>query len=491
MKMAKDMPGSFQNFINGHWTKAAGDKTFPSINPADTRDVIGEFASADLDDVRRAIDAAHGALPQWKQLSGWARGEFLRKAADILESRLQEVAQAMVRENGKTIAEARGETARGVGLLRYYAAEGVRSIGEVVPSVNPNTLIYTTRAPLGVVSIITPWNFPVAIPIWKTAPALIYGNTVVFKPASVTPHCGVLIAQVFEQAGIPPGVLNLITGGGGTIGAEMVRNEKVHGVSFTGSNPVGRRIANWASERGVKCQLEMGGKNPVLILPDCDLEQATTLTVRGAFAYAGQKCTATSRAIVLDSVYETFVQKLVEKTRALKVGIGKDESTVVPPVVSEEQHKGILAAIERGKREARLLCGGGVPGGDSFANGYFIEPTIFGDVTPDSHLFQDEIFGPVLSLMRARDLDQAIQLANNVRYGLSASIFTRDLNAIQEYVNRIEAGIVKVNGETAGVEPQVPFGGMKESSSHSREQGRAAMEFFTSIKTVYMDRAGL
>jgi len=491
MKMAKEMPGSFQNFINGRWTNAAGDKKFSSINPADTRDVIGEFASADLDDVRRAIDAAHGALPQWRQLSGWARGEFLRKAADILESKLQDVAQAMVRENGKTIAEARGETARGVALLRYYAAEGLRSVGEVVPSVNPNTLIYTTRAPLGVVSIITPWNFPVAIPIWKIAPALIYGNTVVFKPASVTPHCGVLIAQVFEQAGIPPGVLNLITGGGGTLGAEMVRNEKVHGVSFTGSNSVGRRIANWASERGVKYQLEMGGKNPVLILPDCDLEQATTLTVRGAFAYAGQKCTATSRAIVLDSTYDTFVQKLVEKTRALKLGIGKDESTFVPPVVSEEQHKGILAAIEKGKREARLLYGGGVPDGDSFANGYFIEPTIFGDVSPDSHLFQEEIFGPVLSLSRARDLDQAIQLANNVRYGLSASIFTRDLNAIQEYVNRIEAGIVKVNGETAGVEPQVPFGGMKESSSHSREQGRAAMEFFTSIKTVYMDRAGI
>ena len=491
MQKVKEMPGSFQNFINGRWTSATGGKKFSSVNPADTRDVIGEFASADLEDVRRAIDAAHAALPQWRQLSGFARGEFLRKAADILESKLQDVALAMVRENGKTIAEARGETGRGIGLLRYYAAEGVRSIGEVVPSVNPNTLIYTTRAPLGVVSIITPWNFPVAIPIWKIAPALIYGNAVVFKPASITPHCGVLMAQIFEQAGLPAGVLNLITGGGGAIGAEMIQNPKVHGVSFTGSNSVGRRIANWASERGVKYQLEMGGKNPVLVLPDCDLEQATTLTVRGAFGYAGQKCTATSRAIVLDSVYETFVQKLVEKTRGLKLGIGKDEATFVPPVVSEEQHKGILAAIEKGKQEAKLLCGGGVPDGDSFANGYFIEPTIFGDVPPDSELSQEEIFGPVLSLMRARDLDHAIQLANNVRYGLSASIFTRDLNAIQEFVNRIEAGIVKVNGETAGVELQVPFGGMKESSSHSREQGRAAMEFFTSIKTVYMDRAGL
>lgn len=484
------MTDAFRNFINGRWTAAVGGATFPSINPADTRDVVGEFAASAVEDARQAIDAAHEALPKWRNLSAWARGEILRKAADILESRLDEVAHAMVRENGKTIMEARGETARGVALFRYYAAEGVRSVGDVVPSVNSRTMIYTTRVPLGVVSLFTPWNFPIAIPIWKLAPALVYGNTVVFKPATATPHCGVLIARILEDAGIPPGVVNLVTGSGGRVGEELVKNGKVHGISFTGSNAVGRRIAVWAAERGIKFQLEMGGKNPVIVMPDCDVEQALTLTLRGAFGYAGQKCTATSRAILLDSIYDVFAGKLVERAAALKIGPGSDESSVVPPVVSEEQHRSILAAIERGKSEARLLCGGGVPSGDAYKNGFYIEPAIFGDVPAASSLAQEEIFGPVLSLMRARNFDEAIALANDVRYGLSASIFTRDLNAVQDYCSRIEAGVVKVNGETAGLEPQVPFGGMKESSSHSREQGRAAMEFFTSVKTVYIDRAG-
>jgi acyl-CoA reductase-like NAD-dependent aldehyde dehydrogenase len=484
------MADTFHNFIGGRWTAAANGAAFSSVNPADTRDVIGKFAASTVEDARVAIDAAHDALRKWRGLSAWARGEILRKAADILESRLDQVARAMVRENGKTIAEARGETARGVALFRYYAGEGVRSVGDVVPSASPRTMIYTTRVPLGVVSLVTPWNFPIAIPIWKLAPALVYGNTAVLKPATATPHCGVLIAQVLEEAGIPAGVLNLITGSGGKVGEELVRNAKVHGISFTGSNAVGRRIAAWAAEHGIKFQLEMGGKNPVIVMPDCDLEQALTLTVRGAFGYAGQKCTATSRAIVLDSIYDEFAAKLVERAAALKVGPGIDESSAVPPVVSEEQHRSILAAIEKGKSEARLLCGGGVPSGDAYRNGFYVEPTIFGDVPAASALAQEEIFGPVLSLMRARNLDEAIDLANGVRYGLSASIFTRDLNAVQEYCGRIEAGVVKVNGETAGLEPQVPFGGMKESSSHSREQGRSAMDFFTSIKTVYLDRAG-
>jgi alpha-ketoglutaric semialdehyde dehydrogenase len=484
------MTDTFRNFINGRWTAAASGATFQSINPADTRDVVGDFAASAAIDVRQAIGAAHDASPKWRNLSAWARGEILRKAADILESRLEEVARAMVRENGKTIAEARGETARGVALFRYYAAEGVRSVGDVVPSVSPRTMIYTTRVPLGVVSLVTPWNFPIAIPIWKLAPALVYGNTVVLKPATAAPHCGVLVTKILEDAGIPPGVINLVTGSGGEVGEELVRNDRVHGISFTGSNAVGHRIASWAAARGMKFQLEMGGKNPVIVMPDCDVEQALTLTLRGAFGYAGQKCTATSRAIVLDSLYDTFAARLVERAASLKVGPGVDESSAVPPVVSGEQHRSILAAIERGKSEARLLCGGGVPSGELYTKGFYIEPTIFGEVPAASFLAQEEIFGPVLSLMRAKDLDEAIALANGVRYGLSASIFTRDLNAVQEYCSRIEAGVVKVNGETAGLEPQVPFGGVKESSSHSREQGRAAMEFFTSIKTVYLDRAG-
>ncbi len=484
------MADMFRNYIDGHWSTASGGATFLSVNPADRNDVIGQFAASTVGDAREAIEAAHAALVRWRSLPPFTRGEYLRKAADILESRLEEVAHAMVRENGKTIMEARGETARGVALFRYYAAEGVRSVGEVVPSVNPRTMIYTTRVPLGVVSLVTPWNFPIAIPIWKMGPALVYGNTVVFKPATASPHCGVLITKILEEAGIPAGVVNLLTGSGGKVGEELVKNPKVHGISFTGSNSIGRRIAVWAAERGVKFQLEMGGKNPVIVLPDCDMEQAVTLTLRGAFGYAGQKCTATSRAIIHESIYDAFSAKLVEKARAIKVGPGIEESTFVPPVVSEEQQKSILGAIERGKSEARLLCGGGVPQGDAYRNGYYVEPVIFGDVPVDSALAQEEIFGPVLCLMRAEDLDEAIALANKVRYGLSASIFTRDLNAVQEYSSRIEAGVVKVNGETAGIEPQVPFGGVKESSSHSREQGRAAIEFFTSIKTVYIDRAG-
>jgi aldehyde dehydrogenase (NAD+) len=281
-----------------------------------------------------------------------------------------------------------------------------------------------------------------------------------------------------------------VTGSGGSIGEEMVKNGKVHGVSFTGSNVIGRRIAVWAAERGVKFQLEMGGKNAVIVLPDCEMEQALALTLRGAFGYAGQKCTATSRAVIHESIYEAFAGKLVERAHALRVGPGIEESTAVPPVVSEAQQQSILAAIEKGKSEARLLCGGGIPAGEAYLKGYYVEPTIFGEVPPDSSITQEEIFGPVLALMKARDLGEAIALANGVRFGLAAGIFTRDLNAVQEYIGRIEAGVVKVNAETAGLEPQVPFGGMKDSSSHSREQGRAAIEFFTNVKTVYLDRAG-
>jgi alpha-ketoglutaric semialdehyde dehydrogenase len=480
----------FTNYINGEWKEAVGGGTFCSVNPADRRDVIGEFASSGVEDVHRAIDAGHAALSAWTTLSAFARGEYLRKAADLLEKRLEDVAQAMVRENGKTIAEARGEVGRGVALLRFFASEGVRASGEVIPSVNPRTFIYTTRVPLGLVSVVTPWNFPVAIPIWKIAPALVYGNTVVFKPASLTPHCGVLVTEIFHQAGLPGGVLNLLTGGGKAIGEEMVRNPKVHGITFTGSNEVGRKIGVWAAEHGKKFQLEMGGKNPVIVMPGCDLEQAATLTLRGAFGYAGQKCTATSRAIVLENIYDEFVEKLVAKIRSIKIGPGKDESNFLPPVASEDQQASILNAIEKGKTEACLLCGGAVPKGELYEHGFYVEPTLFGDVPLDSTLAQEEIFGPVLAIMRARDLDEAIACANHVRYGLSASIFTRDLNSVLEYAGRIEAGVVKVNSETAGIEPQVPFGGMKDSSSHSREQGRAAMEFFTSIKSVYVDRAG-
>ncbi|MDH7568942.1 MAG: aldehyde dehydrogenase family protein [Armatimonadota bacterium] len=338
--------------------------------------------------------------------------------------------------------------------------------------------------------MVTPWNFPIAVPAWKLAPALAYGNTVVLKPASLTPGMGVALAEVLAEAGIPPGVFNLVTGSGGVVGDALVAHPAVRGVSFTGSNAVGKRIAALALERGVRYQLEMGGKNPILIAPDADLDQAVELTVRGAMLSCGQKCTATSRAIVCQPLVEEFTTRLVKRVRELRQGPGTDASTFLGPVVSEAQRRSILEYVRIGQEEgARLLVGGGVPEGPEFAHGYYVQPTVFDQVTPSMRIAREEIFGPVLAILAAKDLQEAIAMANNTAYGLSASLVTRSLNAALEYVTDIEAGLVRVNGETAGVEPQAPFGGMKESSSYSREQGRAAMEFYTQVKTVYLERA--
>jgi len=402
------------------------------------------------------------------------------------------VALQLSREEGKTHGEARSEVERGVAILRYYATDVLHAEGEVIPSSHDRTLLFTTRAPLGVVSVITPWNFPLAIPLWKIAPALAYGNTVVFKPSSLTPLTGWNIVRCFEEVGLPRGVLNFVTGRGETIGEELVKNPFVRGVSFTGSNEVGREIAYWAVNRGAKFQVEMGGKNPVVVMPDADMEQAVELTVSGAMRSAGQKCTATSRAIVLEEVLEEFTERVVARVKSLKLGPPTDEETYLGPVISEEQRNRIMTCIERGKSQgALLLCGGNIPTGDPYDRGFYVEPTVFANVNPDMSIAQDEIFGPVLSIISAADLGQAIEIANGVRYGLSASIFTRDLNCALEFARRIEAGLVRVNGETAGVELQAPFGGMKASSSHSREQGQAAREFYTEIKTVSFHPAGV
>lgn len=484
------MPETFQNYIRGEWQPAARREVYENHNPADRRDVIGFFAASTPEDVASACEAAAEALPAWRALAAPERGQYLAKAADVLQSRLEEVAQALTREEGKTLAEARGETARAVAILRYYAGEGLRPVGEVIPSFGARSFLFTTRVPLGVCVLITPWNFPIAVPAWKIAPALVYGNTVVFKPASLTPHTAVLLAQVFDEAGIPEGVFNLVTGSGALIGESLVCHPEVRGVSFTGSNSVGKRIAALAVERGVRYQLEMGGKNPILIAPDADLEQAVELTVRGAMLSCGQKCTATSRAIVCAPLVEAFTERVIRRVASLKQGPGTDESCFLGPVVSEEQRQKILEYIRVGQEEgARLLIGGGVPEGPQFAHGYYVQPTVFGDVSPKMRIAQEEIFGPVLAILPAKDLDEAIAIANDVRFGLSASLVTRNLNAALTYVDRIEAGLVRVNGETAGVEPQAPFGGMKESSSYSREQGRAAIEFFTQVKTVCIERA--
>ncbi len=481
---------SFNNYIGGEWVAAKSGATFERRNPADTRDIVGKYADSGAEDVAAAVAAARAALPMWRKLAPDARAQFLYRAADILARRKDEVASALTREEGKTLMESGGETGRGVVLLRYYAGEGLRIGGDVIPSVNPNALFFTERVPLGVVGLITPWNFPVAIPLWKIAPALVYGNTVILKPSELAPHTAHLLAEVFAEAGLPAGVFNLIQGRG-TAGAALSGANGVDGISFTGSAVTGKKVALACVERGAKYQLEMGGKNPVIILPDCDMEQAVTLTVQGAMRSSGEKCTATSRAIVTEEVADEFTARLVEKVKSLKLGPGTDKDAYLGPVITSEAQQKILGYIEKAKSEgAELLCGGGVPTGEEFAQGFYIEPTVFAGVTPQMTIAQEEVFGPLLTVIRVADFDAALTVANDIAYGLSASLFTSNLGNALRFAREIEAGLIRVNGETAGVEPQAPFGGMKGSSSFSREQGQAAKEFFTQIKTIAFEKAG-
>ncbi len=484
------MPKTYPNYIDGQWLSSRSGTTFDDINPADARDIVGKFPASGPADAEEAIAAAERALPDWTALSAPDRGKYLLKAADILERRADEVAAALTRDEGKTLAEARGETLRAVLIFRYYGMDAYHATGDVIPSTSAGTLMFTRRVPVGIVVLVTPWNFPIAIPVWKLAPAVAYGNTVVLKPSSLAPLTAHLVAEVLHEANLPPGVVNLIHGPGGPISETLV-SPPVKAVSFTGSSEVGRGLAMRAAEFGIKYQLEMGGKNPAIVLPDANLDQAVDLTTSGAFRSAGEKCTATSRAIVVGPIIGEFTKRLVEKTKKLKLGPGTDPEAYLGPVITKSAQERILAHIELGKKEgARLLFGGGVPKGEPFDRGFYVEPTVFGDVRPEMKLAQEEIFGPVLAIIGVETFDEAIAIANGTRYGLSASIFTRDLDRVLEYADRIEAGLVRVNGETAGVEPQAPFGGFKGSSSFSREQGRAAIDFFTQIKTVYFDRAG-
>lgn len=484
------MAERYQNYVNGVWVDATSGEVSTSTNPADLSDVVGEFQRSTSSDVDAAITAAHSVKESWRRTSSLARGGYLLKAASYLEANLEEYAQAVTRESGKAILEARGEVGRAVALLQYFGVEGSNPVGSVVPSVNPAILLYTNRMPLGVVSLITPWNFPLAIPIWKMAPALVYGNTIVLKPASATPHVATLIARMWEAVDLPDGVFNLVTGSGAAVGDELVTNSKVAAISFTGSTRIGMSIASQAAQRGKRYQLEMGGKNPVIVLPDADLEQAAEITVSGAMKYSGQKCTATSRAIVVGNVMEEFTNLVVEKTNALKIGPGSDAESIIVPVIDQASKDNITSMIARGVADGgSVLAGGGVPSGSLFDKGTFVEPTVINNVAADAYVACEEIFGPVLSILPAGDAEDALNIANSVEYGLSAGIFTRDLNSVLDFADRIESGVVKINGETAGLEPQVPFGGMKASSSGDREQGKAAIEFFTQTKTIYVDRS--
>jgi alpha-ketoglutaric semialdehyde dehydrogenase len=471
-----------QNFVAGAFRSSTADDQLPHHNPSDTDDLVASVPRGTDQDASAAVEAAAEALPGWRRAAGPARAEQLHRWAAAIEARHEEIAQNIAREVGKPIGEARGEVGRCVVILRYYAGEAVRASGEVVPAQGEGALQFTLREPLGVVALITPWNFPAAIPLWKAAPALALGNTVVLKPSEQASRTALLLAETAAAAGLPRGVFNVLLGTGAGVGEPLLRSEPVRGISFTGSTAVGSRVAAIAAERNVRVQTEMGGKNVAIVLPDADLDLAASLTASGAMRYAGQKCTATSRVIVHQAVQDTFLARLRTQIDALPVGLPGEPTTAIGPLINGGARDRVRAALA--EASVRPLQGGLPPEDARLQRGHFLLPTLVHDVDPSCALAQEELFGPVLVSLPARDLEHALSLANQSRYGLSASLFTRDLGSALRYIQRIEAGMVRVNADTTGVDPHAPFGGVKSSSSGSREQGSAAREFYTSLKTV-------
>ncbi|MBK5293109.1 MAG: aldehyde dehydrogenase family protein [Acidobacteriia bacterium] len=475
---------TFRNYINGEWVDGP---TFENRNPANTDELVGNFIKATPADVAAAADAAAAALPGWSGLNAPARGNLLYKVADILEKKFEQLGEEMTREEGKTFPEAKGEVRRAINIFRYFGGEGSRMPGMLVPSERDRVHMFALRKPIGVLGLINPWNFPIAIPAWKLAPALICGNTVLLKPASAAPLSSWRIVEACHEAGIPKGVVNYIAGSGGAIGSAIVNAKPIKGVSFTGSCDVGHRLHAEASKRRLRIQLEMGGKNPTIVLADADFNSAVENVANAAFLSTGQKCTATSRAIVEDAIYDRFVAALVERTRKLKVGNGMEAGIDIGPAIDQAQLEVNLRYIEIGRKEAGApLVGGNRITGGAFDKGFFVEPTIFSNVTESMTIAQEEIFGPVLSVMRAKDFADAMRIANNIPFGLSASIQTTNLSRAFEYIYSMEAGLLTVNLPSAGVEYQLPFGGTKGSSFGPKEQGPAAMDFYSDYKTVYL-----
>jgi alpha-ketoglutaric semialdehyde dehydrogenase len=474
----------FANYINGEWVTG---ETFENRNPANTDEVVGLFVKGKPADVDAAAAAAEAALPAWSKLAAPARGAYLFKAAEILDRKFDEIAADMTREEGKTLPEAKGEVRRAINIFRYFAGEGSRLNGFLVPSERDRVHMFAIRKPIGVVGLVTPWNFPSAIPAWKLAPALVCGNTVVMKPASAAPLSAWRIVEACHEAGIPKGVVNFVAGSGGALGQALVNAHSLKAVSFTGSCEVGHWLHEQASKRRLRIQLEMGGKNPTIVLADCDFNASVENTVNAAFFSTGQKCTATSRVIVEEPVYDRFLEALVARTKKLKVGNGMEPGVDIGPAVDEGQLETDLRYIEIGKKECGPpRTGGNRLTGGAYDKGYFVEPTIFADVTPDMTIAREEIFGPVLAVMRAKNFEDALRIANDIPLGLSASIQTINVSRVFEFVYGMEAGLLTVNLPSAGVEYQLPFGGTKDSSFGPKEQGPAALDFYSDYKTVYL-----
>jgi alpha-ketoglutaric semialdehyde dehydrogenase len=476
-------PLTYQLYIGGEWHETG--RTFENLNPADPSDVVGMFADGTSKDVDDAFAAAREGAAVWRRTNPHQRAEILFAAAELLLRDQDAIGAELTREEGKTLAEGRSEVARAAAIVRYFAGECAQPVGEVFASADDTTSVHTLREPLGIVGVITPWNFPIAIPAWKIAPALAYGNAVVWKPSELTPLCAVRLVEALHAAGLPPGVLNLVTGMPAEVGEALTGHPDLDALTFTGSGPVGRAIQAKAAPAGVKVQLEMGGKNPIVVLADANLDEAVAATLRGAMLSSGQKCSATSRAIVHPSVAGRFIDRLAIKCAALRVGDPQDPSTDLGTLVSGAQLQKVERYLEVAREEGQEVLLGGEPLNHP-SGGYFAAPTLYTGVPPGSRIGREEIFGPVLAILEADNMTEAIRLANDTDYGLSASVFTHGLGAAMRFAREFRAGVVHINSETTGAEPHVPFGGMKQSSSHSREQGKAAREFFTDTKTVYV-----
>ncbi|MEN0105207.1 MAG: aldehyde dehydrogenase family protein [Pseudomonas sp.] len=481
--MAHNDQQRFDNYIGGEWV--AGASYSKNVNPSDLADVIGEYAQADAAQVNQAIDAARAAFPAWSTSGIQARSDALDKVGSEILARREELGTLLAREEGKTLPEAIGEVTRAGNIFKFFAGECLRQAGEVLASVRPGVSVEVTREPLGVVGLITPWNFPIAIPAWKVAPALAYGNCVVLKPADLVPGCAWAIAEIISRAGFPAGVFNLVMGAGRVVGETIVQSSKVDGISFTGSVGVGRAIAAQCVARGAKVQLEMGGKNPQVILDDADLKLAVELAVQSAFYSTGQRCTASSRLIVTAGIHDKFVAAMAERMQSIKVGHALKAGTDIGPVVSQAQLDQDLRYIGIGQEEgARLVTGGGLVTCDT--EGYFLAPTLFADSSASMRISREEIFGPVANVVKVADYEAALAMANDTEFGLSAGIATTSLKYANHFKRHAQAGMVMVNLPTAGVDYHVPFGGRKGSSYGSREQGRYAAEFYTTVKTTYI-----
>jgi aldehyde dehydrogenase (NAD+) len=482
---------TYHNFIDGAWVPSVSGDRFEDRNPANTDDVVGVFQKSTAADVANAIDAARLAYERWRLVPAPKRAELLFRAAQLLADRKEPLARDMTREMGKVLDETRGDVQEAIDMTFFMAGEGRRQYGQTVPSELRDKFALSIRQPMGVSSIITPWNFPMAIPSWKIIPALVCGNTVVFKPATLTPLSALNFVRILEEAGVPRGVVNLVTGGGGEVGTAMVVSDTIRIVSFTGSTEVGRTVSERAAPSFKKVHLEMGGKNVIMIMDDANLELAVEGCLWGGFGTSGQRCTAASRVVVHEKVYDAFLDRFVARARALRVGDGLRPDTQMGPVVSQGQLETVMKYVEIGREEgATLACGGHRLTGGPHAKGFFHEPTVFADVAPSMRIAQEEIFGPVVSVIPCRSFDEAVAIGNGVQYGLSASIYTQDINRAFAAMRDMYTGIFYVNAPTIGAEVHLPFGGTKATGNGHREAGTAALDVFSEWKSVYVDFSG-